>query len=182
MKKIELHPEIFMVENFLTKEDCELFIKKGETASFEEAKVNIHGKQVMVKGVRNNERVLFKDEALAESIWTKIAPFVPETFGVYKAFGLNELFRVYKYTEGQRFKMHRDGSYQRNESECSFFSFLIYLNEGFEGGETYFDQGITVTPKMGDALLFHHPLRHEGKALISGVKYVLRTDIMFKSQ
>lgn len=179
MKRIELHPEIFLIESFLSEQECNHFIEKGEQVSFEEAKVNIHGKQTILKGVRNNERVLFKDELLADSIWTKIAPFVPETFGIYKALGLNELFRIYKYSEGQRFKMHRDGSYERNEKECSFFSFLIYLNEGYNGGETYFEEGITVIPKLGDALLFHHPLRHEGKPIISGTKYVLRTDIMY---
>lgn len=179
MKRIELHPEIFLIESFLSEQECNHFIEKGEQVSFEEAKVNIHGKQTILKGVRNNERVLFKDELLADSIWTKIAPFVPETFGIYKALGLNELFRIYKYSEGQRFKMHRDGSYERSEKECSFFSFLIYLNEGYNGGETYFEEGITVIPKLGDALLFHHPLRHEGKPIISGTKYVLRTDIMY---
>ena len=179
MKKIELHPEIFLVENFLSSQECAHFIEKGEKVSFEEAKVNISGKQTMLKGVRNNERILFKDEILAQSIWNKIAPFVPETFGIYNATGVNELFRIYKYSEGQRFKMHRDGSYERNEKECSFFSFLIYLNEGYEGGETYFQEGITVVPKLGSALVFHHPLKHEGKPLLSGLKYVLRTDVMY---
>ena len=56
------------------------------------------------------------------------------------------LFRIYKYTEGQRFKMHRDGSYERNAKECSFYSFLIYLNEGYLGGETYFENGINIVP------------------------------------
>ncbi len=180
MKKVELHPEIFLVDNFLSKQECNHFIEKGEQVSFEEAKVNIQGKQVMVKGVRNNQRILFIDENLANQIWQKIKPFVPPTFGLYNALGLNEMFRIYKYTQGQRFKMHRDGSYERNEKECSFFSFLIYLNEDFEGGETYFEEGITIIPRLGDALLFHHPLRHEGKPLISGTKYILRTDIMYQ--
>ena len=47
----------------------------------------------------------------------------------------------------------------------SFFSLLIYLNEGYEGGETYFEEGITITPKVGEALIFHHPLKARGKAL-----------------
>ncbi|PKV50053.1 2-oxoglutarate-Fe(II)-dependent oxygenase superfamily protein [Aquimarina sp. MAR_2010_214] len=180
MKRKELHPEIFLIENFLSKEGCDQFIEKGEQISFEEAKVNIDGKQIMVKGIRNNQRILFKDEILGEKIWSEIEPFVVETFGNYRAIGLNEMFRIYKYGEGQRFKMHRDGSYERNENECSFFSFLIYLNDDFEGGETYFEEGITVNPKLGDALVFHHPLRHEGKPIISGTKYVLRTDIMYR--
>ncbi|WP_394749968.1 2OG-Fe(II) oxygenase [Spongiimicrobium salis] len=180
MKKIVLHPEIFLVENFLSRQECNSFIEKGEQVSFEEAKVNIHGRQTILKGVRNNDRILFKDNLLSKSIWSKIAPFVPEKFGKYRAIGVNELFRIYRYAPGQRFKMHRDGSYERNEKECSFFSFLMYLNEGYEGGETYFEEGITIIPKLGNALLFHHPLRHEGKTLISGVKYVLRTDVMYE--
>ncbi len=182
MKKIELQKDINLVENFLSKAECLSFIEKGETVSFEEAKVNISGQQVMVKGIRNNERILFKDHTLADRIWNKIRPFVVEEFGKYKAIGLNEMFRIYKYTEGQRFKMHRDGSYERNENECSLFSFLIYLNDDFEGGETYFESGITIKPQQGNALIFYHPLKHEGKSLISGTKYVLRTDIMYKTQ
>ena len=38
----------------------------------------------------------------------------------------------------------------------------------------------TIKPKTGMALVFHHPLRHEGKEITSGTKYVLRTDIMYK--
>ena len=180
MEKRNLHPDIFLVKDFLSEKECNLFIEIGEEATFEEAKINVQGKQIMLKAVRDNKRVLFKDEILAQSIWKKIAIHVPEKMGKYKAIGLNELFRIYKYTEGQRFKMHRDGNYERNDTECSFFSFLIYLNEGYTGGETHFEEGITVVPELGDALVFYHPLRHEGKALISGTKYVLRTDIMYK--
>lgn len=179
MIKINLHPEIFLIQDFLTKKECNHFIEKGKEEKFKKAKVNVHGKQVMIQSVRNNERVMFKDEELANTLWEKLKPFMPETFGKYKVKEVNELFRIYKYTKGQRFKMHRDGSFQRNDKECSFFSFLIYLNQDFEGGETYFERGNKITPRQGNALLFHHPLRHEGKAIISGTKYVLRTDVMY---
>ena len=180
MTKNILHPEIFLIEDFLNKDMCDHFIEKGEQVSFEEAKVAIDGRQVKVKGIRNNQRIMFKDELLADKIWKLIVPHVLSNFGEYTAVGVNEMFRIYKYEEGQRFKMHRDGSFERNEKECSFFSFLIYLNDDFTGGETYFNEGITVTPQRGEALLFHHPLRHEGKSITSGVKYVLRTDIMYR--
>jgi prolyl 4-hydroxylase len=42
----------------------------------------------------------------------------------------------------------------------------------------YRDLGV-VTPKTGLALCFRHPHPHEGRAVRSGVKYVLRTDIMY---
>ena len=67
-------------------------------------------------------------------------------------------------------------------SDGSFFTFLVYLNDDFEGGETEFEDIATVQPKTGDALVFYHPYRHEGKTLLSGKKYVLRTDIMFEKE
>jgi len=85
MKKKVLHPEIFLIENFLSKEMCDFFIEKGEQVSFEEAKVSIDGQQVKMKGVRNNQRIMFKDQFLADKIWYKIQPYVLLDFGTYKA-------------------------------------------------------------------------------------------------
>jgi len=180
MKKVALGSKIFTIENFLSKIECNNYIIMGEFSSFSEAKVSIDGQQVMLKGVRNNKRIMFKDTSLANNIWNKVISFVPELIENYSPIGVNEMFRIYKYEKGERFKMHRDGSFIRNENERSFYSFLIYLNDDFKGGETNFKQGISVTPKCGNALIFHHPLKHEGKQIISGIKYVLRTDIMYK--
>ncbi len=180
MKKIEIHTEIFLIEDFLTVEECDAFLNRFEQEQFEQAKVNLHGKQIMRKDVRNNDRYIFFDQELAEELWEKTKPYMNKTFGSYEAIGLNEMFRVYKYTQGQRFKMHRDGSYHRNNKECSYFSFLIYLNDDFEGGETEFYGFSTVKPKKGTVLIFRHPHRHEGKELIKGTKYVLRSDIMYR--
>lgn len=59
--------------------------------------------------------------------------------------------------------------------------FLIedFLNNDFEGGETEFENLFTAAPKKGTALVFYHPLQHEGKTLVRGLKYVLRTDVMY---
>lgn len=45
------------------------------------------------------------------------------------------------------------------------YVFLIedFLNNDFEGGETELENLFTVAPKKGTALVFYHPLRHEGK-------------------
>lgn len=180
MKKIELHPQAFVIEDFLSSKECSNYIEKAEQQTFEEAKINMLGNQVMNKTVRNNDRLLFFDENLAKDLWLKIKEFVPSSIGSSEAIGLNEMFRIYRYVKGQRFKMHRDGSYERNDTEFSILSFLIYLNDDFEGGETEFRRVATVKPKTGMVLVFHHPMRHEGKEILSGVKYVLRTDVMYK--
>ncbi len=51
---------------------------------------------------------------------------------------------------------------------------------GFDGGATVFhDFGVQVTPRTGSALMFQHQLLHEGCVVQAGVKYVLRTDVMY---
>lgn len=180
MKKIEINENLFLIEDFLTEKECDSYIKQFANLRFEEAKVNAGGTQVMLKEVRNNDRFMFKDELLAAALWKRALPFLVAEKGMYKTIGFNELMRVYKYKEGQRFKMHRDGIYERNELECSFYSFLIYLNDDFEGGITSFKTGEEVKPKKGTALVFYHKILHEGKEIVNGTKYVLRTDVMYK--
>ncbi len=180
MEKTELHPQIFLIEDFLTPQECDHYIELTHGQVFEEAKINIYGRQLMNKGVRDNERLMVFDANLAETLFRKASEVLPQQHEDYSVLDFNEMFRIYKYSPGQRFKMHRDGSYIRNENEKSFYTFLIYLNDDFEGGETEFENLFTVAPKKGSALVFYHPLRHEGKTLISGLKYVLRTDVMYR--
>ncbi|WP_373530052.1 hypothetical protein [Nostoc sp.] len=64
---------------------------------------------------------------------------------------------------------------------------MIYLNEGFEDGETrfylpeYYEDlsNLAVLPVTGMALCFVHELVHEGATIIQGRKYVLRSDVMY---
>jgi hypothetical protein len=181
MRKVDYHKDIFVVEKFLLKQECEELIQIAERIGFEEAKVQVgEGRQSVVKDVRNNERILYSSNEFAAKFFERAIPCIPASVGLYNLCGLNELFRFYKYSPGQQFKMHRDGSYERNENECSFYTFLLYLNDDFEGGETEFENICTVNPAQGSLLVFLHPLRHEGKMLVSGKKYVLRSDVMYK--
>ena len=56
---------------------------------------------------------------------------------------------------------------------------MIYLNDDYEGGETKFNM-TSVKGRKGMALVFLHSLPHEGAEVKSGIKYVLRTDIMYR--
>jgi len=138
-------------------------------------------------------------------IWQRIKQFVPEQpLGVksqWSPYGINNRFRFYKYTPNHQFKKHYDGAFHQNEQIHSFLSMIIYLNSNFSQGQTVFwvPQGhhnpnnndnqhyksITITPKTGMAVLFHHagstlsPL-HAGTSPVNGNKYILRTDVMYK--
>lgn len=181
MELIKLDNEILYVEQFLSPKACASLIRRSEGIGYETSKVqSFDGRQVVNKNVRNNERVLFFDESLAQVYWEKAKQFIPAKYGNYEAYGLNEMFRFYKYQEGQQFRMHQDNSYNKSDTELSFFTFLIYLNEGYKGGETSFEDRCTIAPKEGALLLFYHPLYHQGNEVLEGVKYVLRTDVMFR--
>lgn len=179
MKKEKIAEEVWIIDDFLTEEECAFHIKASETIGYEFAKVNINGVQTVMPGVRDNQRVLMLDEYLAAEIWERLSPHI-DTYPIGRPIGLNEMWRYYKYVPGERFKMHRDGSHQRNKTERSLLTLIVYLNDDFEGGETGFMVGMEVKPKKGRALIFEHKIRHEGKALTAGTKYVLRTDIMYE--
>jgi predicted 2-oxoglutarate/Fe(II)-dependent dioxygenase YbiX len=170
-----------IVPNFLTQEECVGFIEFGETQGFEEALVNTKAKgQVMMKDMRNNDRHVFQARDLATQLWPLVQEYVPNDVEEWTAKGLNEQFRIYRYKDGQEFKVHRDGAFKRDETEHSKISVIIYLNEGFEGGETEFVMPHEVIePLAGTLLMFAHGQLHKGNPVPEGTKYVLRTDVMY---
>ncbi len=146
----------------------------------------------MVKEFRDNDRLMIDDPALADRLFQRARPFLPPAVGDRSLVGFNERFRFYRYGPGQTFKPHFDGSYNRfARREASELTFLIYLNADYTGGttdfhydfETYERLGgvprLRVTPARGTALVFLHRLLHEGAPVLTGTKYVLRTDVMY---
>src|SRR5437764_12701071 len=126
-----------------------------------------------------------RNVALAADLFARIAPAIPGRLRdrdgeiIAASCGLNERFRGYRYSKGQRFAPHFDGAFVRNPSERSEVTVLVYLNDNFTGGATSFcDWDIEVQPRRGQVLLFQHLVRHEGRSIVSGTKYVLRSDVM----
>lgn len=173
--------KIWTINNFLSKEECNDLISLSESIGFMEAEVSLESGAKMMKGIRNNYRIIHTDTELAFKLWNKLKENCPAEIDDSYAIGLNEKFRFYKYEFDQRFKRHIDGRFKRNETEESRVTFMIYLNEEFEGGETTFDD-VTIIPRTGSALCFIHELKHEGCAVKNGIKYALRSDVMYKKK
>lgn len=170
---------IWTIEHFLTPDECNELITLSENIGYDEAEVSLPSGATMMKGLRNNYRLLYTDDKLAQRLWEKLKTHVPETIEENKVVGLNEQFRFYRYEDAQRFKRHIDGRFKRNEWEESRITFMVYLNSDFTGGETAFD-AVTIVPQTGTALCFIHELKHEGCRVTSGTKYVLRSDVMYR--
>jgi predicted 2-oxoglutarate/Fe(II)-dependent dioxygenase YbiX len=181
MQKITLDQDVYLIKNFLSEAECIDFINQSEADGYEEATVTTLEGQKMIKGIRNNQRVLLNDFDLASNFWNRIKPFVTEKFDDWVPVSVNEQFRFYKYEVDERFNKHRDGRFRRNEKEESRLTLMVYLNDDFEGGETEFD-AFTVQPEQGTALIFRHDIKHKGCKVVAGAKYAIRTDIMFQNE
>ena len=176
-------PLVFTIDNVLSPGECAAMIDRIETLGPEVAPITTAAGPVMRTDVRNNARVMFDDHAFAKTLFDRVSSHLPQTLCETTPVGTNERFRCYRYEVDQRFAPHYDGAFVRNETERSLLTFMVYLNEGFRGGETDFhDFGVRVVPKTGMALLFQHFLLHEGRCVNEGKKYALRTDVMYRNQ
>ncbi|NMO15132.1 2OG-Fe(II) oxygenase [Pyxidicoccus fallax] len=174
-------PFIQTLPSVLSDVECAEMIQRIESLGPAAAPITTPRGFVMRPDIRNNERVMFDDPALAADLFTRVRHCVPPTLGSWRAVGTNERFRCYRYQPGQFFARHRDGAFIRSPQEQSLLTLLVYLNGDCEGGETRFlFPPRQVTPAPGMGLLFEHSLLHEGAEVRAGTKYVLRTDVMYR--
>ena len=175
-------PYIIKVKGVLSTEECQALITRIDSLKPEIATINTHSGVRVRTDVRNNERVIFDDQALANTLLARVSQRAPKTIHGMSLVGANERFRCYRYKPGMRFAPHVDGAFVRNDNEFSCYTFMVYLNSDFEGGNTTFatEPEVSIKPETGMGLLFQHPIIHEGSVVISGVKYVVRTDLIYR--
>lgn len=81
--------------------------------------------------------------------------------------GVQDLFIVkYKDNEQNGLDMHCDNSFLS-------FNILLSDNEDFEGGGTYFDDGLTAYLEQGDILIHSSKIKHAGLPITKGTRYLL---------
>jgi pentatricopeptide repeat protein len=151
------------------------------------------------------------DDSLQGHIWARVkAALPPSLFGCAIA-GLNARWRLFRYAPGAVYRPHVDGSWPgsglgpdgqyiydafKDSPRRSKLTFLMYLNDDIQGGHTVLYTPSTavvggldargVAPSAGCVLCFPHgdtpgSLVHEGSAVQEGVKYVIRTEVLFHS-
>ncbi|MDJ0910975.1 MAG: 2OG-Fe(II) oxygenase [Woeseiaceae bacterium] len=179
MKLFEYSPDAFAIVDFLSTEECDRMVVRAEDAGFSEAPIDGTSGPIVDSRVRNNSRVVFDDAELATDLWQRCEAFITSPIQSWVPVSLNERFRIYRYDQYQNFQWHSDGRFSRNEREESRQTFMVYLNDDFEGGATSF-RDFRVYPARGMALCFDHALSHEGSVVTNGRKYVLRTDVMYR--
>ena len=171
------------VPNVFSPTECDALVARIEAFGPALAPITTARGPAIRTDIRTNERVMFDDPELAQDLFRRVAPHVPDALAGRPLHGTNPRFRGYRYQPGQAFKPHYDGSYRKSEALESELTLLLYLNEGFAGGETRFlDIETDVRPQTGAVLLFAHRVLHEGAEVVSGTKYVLRSDVMYGTE
>lgn len=180
---------MFLVPGVLSQAEAARFVETAEARGFEH-----QGSRGPKYGeaFRDNHRLSFQDPKLAEHLWsgTGLAEAFRgcSEFDSEEAVGLNSNLRVYRYSAGQRFGRHIDQRVELGQGgRHTRYTLLIYLSSA-RGGETVFYGGrgrkvASVAPEPGLALFHRHGdecLEHEGAQVVAGVKYVLRSDVVFR--
>lgn len=196
----KIKPFALVIKNVLTKKECDNFINLAEQNGFSPALVG--NPQVLDIEHRHHERSIIDDEKITNDIFNKIKDHVPKSWNGNKLLNINERLRFLKYYPSNYFKPHNDGNYKSSDGNSkSFITIQIYLNdlEENQGGKTTFTtelptygrhannknknqnklKQLGVTPKAGDILVFEQHLLHEGSILNYGIKYTVRTDVMY---
>ena len=179
MKTNHLGAGVFAIEDFLSTKECVHFIAQSEALGYTEAAIRTDAGDRVYGDARNNDRIILDDEELALRLYRRASLLLPAQSGGWLLHAFNARLRYYRYDQQQQFIWHQDGTVRLSETLESVLTFMIYLNDNFEGGSTDFGWE-SVKPVQGMALVFPHRLRHRGAIVTSGVKYVLRTDVMYQ--
>ncbi|KAH3678975.1 hypothetical protein WICMUC_001343 [Wickerhamomyces mucosus] len=194
VSSIELiSPQIITIENFFNDDFLKTLINSFSKLNLETTPL-IKSKDY---ALRYNDRISLNDSKSSSNLWNYLYPllinsdieFIIKEFENSK--GLNPNLRVYRYEKGHHFNKHYDESVTVSTSNLkgiTKWTLLIYLtgDEQLVGGDTVFYESknnvINIHPKSGMALLHKHGddcLLHEAELVQRGIKWVLRSDVVF---
>lgn len=167
--------EYKVIKNFLTDEFCDDFLR--------------YAKQYAKKNgwtQKRHEHYPTTDNLITES-WPQyemISSFVREKIfsAISKMYpvleedlGITEMF-VVKYEPEKQ-------SYLEEHEDGSEFSFVIALNDDYEGGGTFFPHlNKLLTLKKGDVLIFSGQNRHRGEPVVAGIRYILTGFLFYREK
>lgn len=151
-ERVSQSPQVLYFRNFLTAAECAFLIDIARPQLQAAVVVDPQTGEFIRDPVRTSDSVAF--------------PFVSETPAIHainrriaqaaqQAPEHGEPVQVLRYRPGEEYKPHSDAL--GGEGNQRVLTFLVYLNEAFEGGETLFIRsGMKVRGRTGDAILFRN--------------------------
>jgi prolyl 4-hydroxylase len=170
------------IPNFLSDEECDKLIERIDESSVRSSVAGSGANQSKYDSARTSSTSNLGKEELAVLIQTRISKEL--NIDIVRG----EDLQGQKYEPGQYFRPHNDffegDSYTNHclHSGNRTHTFMIYLNDDLEGGETNFPNlGTSVKPEKGKAVWWYDMVDgelqrdtlHEGSDVISGTKYIV---------
>lgn len=170
-------PQAHSFEGFFTPAECSYLIARSLPLLQPSVVVDPQTGQLRPHPVRTSEGAMFpwaSEDLVIHALNRRIAA----ASGTDVAAA--EPLQVLRYSPGQQYHPHLDalpfGDNQR------IYTMLVYLNDGYGGGETQFTRtGLTFAGRAGDALLFRNSTpsgepdemtQHAGLPVVRGEKYL----------
>jgi len=187
----------FVVHGVMTPDECRALIVRCEgegwhpaSLAYDLASGEKAGDEAVLVGRRDSDRCILNDDDLASKLWRAIETLVPpRAFEPLRPTRINSCLRCLRYRVGQAgFAKHVDGRCVVG-GEISRVSVMLYLNDDFVGGATRLCceddavdalRGVDVAPRTGMALVFDQGILHKGSPVRQGVKYSVRTEVMYR--
>lgn len=186
-------PEILLIKNFLTREECDHLIIKGEpllkasTICSENGDIVDESRTSWTASLGKELITQSKKDPILQNIYNRAAEFCMRPVQNI------EPIQMVRYTSGQFYKPHHDyldtkiDLYKQQvdlhgQREITFFVYLNDVEEGI-GGETYFPKvDKKIKGKKGDAVFWYNIKKngdldemtlHGGNPITKGTKYGL---------
>jgi len=95
-----INDRIFTIAGFFSPYECRTAIRLAEYHGFGPAPINTAAGPKIRSDVRNNSRVMLDDPELAAALWERSRDYIPLRLDHWRAIGINERFRYYRYDVG----------------------------------------------------------------------------------
>lgn len=175
---LSTNPRIVVLRGFLAPAECDALIAIAKARLQPAVVVNPQTGELMRDPIRDSQATGFPfvDESpFIHAINRRIAAAtgtLPEQ---------GEPVQVLHYRPGQQYRLHSDAL--NGAANQRFLTFLVYLNDDFEGGATHFPAAdLSVRCQTGDAICFANvtadrrpdpAMNHAGTPVTKGEKFVL---------
>lgn len=174
------------IPNFLSKQECDTIMRISTNKLFQ-SEVFVKDGDVADANVRISKQCWLKDTD--DELIQKISQRIAERTNTEIA--LQEEMQIVKYDSSGFYKPHYDACDSTTQDYCErmnkgmgprYITFIMYLNDGFEGGETIFPNiDRKIVPEMGKAAIFYNVNKdglllekslHGGMNVINGEKWI----------
>lgn len=170
-------PYVALCNGFLSRDECRYLVAVGGPSLQPSVVVDPASGRMVPHPVRTSDGAIFGvhiEDVVVSAINRRIA-FLTTT-----DFKQGEPLQLLRYNRGGEYRPHMDAL--PSEPNQRIMTVLVYLNDGYEGGETQFPRtGLCFRGRTGDALIFRNVMAdggpdpmalHAGAPIATGTKLI----------